>query len=400
MLRLKFFLIVSIFAVVSLTYGTFAVAADPASAPPVGGTGGTIVIFKVYSYVAEEITKVLKKVTGGAVGGTISLITGTVVIMMTIYYMVMGYQIMVGGVQNPLADFIKSGVKFILIATFALSADNYNNYVVSAFWDLQSGIASAWSSQNVSAYQYCDATMDLALNRATNFFSIDGLINSDTSFFDSLRYFVLSIFMIFAALVVTLPAAAMILLANATMILLLAVGPLFVVSLMFPVISNWFEKWFAQIMTQIFTIGFLTMIAVAGCRIVNTTLIKFSPTADSILVASFQVVAMGLVIMWLLYRASNLASALAGGVSSSAITFGAMAASAMGVGRTVARGVAGVGRGINRFDKGKTNDRGESIVGRKSARLARATGQRTVYAYQAGMRRWQNRNQGGSIKPV
>jgi hypothetical protein len=50
------------------------------------------------------------------------------------------------------------------------------------------------------------------------------------------------------------------------------------------------------------------------------------------------------------------------------------------------------------LDKGKKGEDGQTH--RKSAAAARYVGGKAQYAYRAGMSRWQNRGQGGSIRPA
>jgi hypothetical protein len=87
------------------------------------------------------------------------MITTLVVTMTAIYYMLMGYQIMAGSVQKPITDFLKSGIKFIVISSLALSAGNYGEWVQGSLEQMASGIASTWSGTSGDPYSILDQTL-------------------------------------------------------------------------------------------------------------------------------------------------------------------------------------------------------------------------------------------------
>jgi type IV secretion system protein VirB6 len=347
-----------------------------------------------YKHVGDSISNFMTAISSGAIGGTIDLIATTILLMVTIYYVVIGYQIMSGAIQHPLADFIKSGIKFMLISTFALSAVNYGEWIAGSITNFESGIASAWSGTSGSPYDILDTTLDQLIEKGNEVWAEGASKEGLKEIGNKLAFYALAILVYLTALVVTIPAAAMIICAKATLMLLIGVGPLFVVSLMFPLTSKWFDAWLSQVFTQIFTIGFICMIVSAAAKIFNSYLDNLEDVTVS---GAIILLGVAILLMWLMYRAGQLGAGLAGGVSSSAITFGAMAATAMGIASPVARTAKKGASALNRWDKGKKGEDGKTH--RKSAAAARYAGGKIKYAYQAGMNRWQNRNQGGSITP-
>jgi type IV secretion system protein VirB6 len=153
-----------------------------------------------------------------------------------------------------------------------------------------------------------------------------------------------------AAFVVTLPAAAMIISAKGILLLLIGIGPFFIAALMFPVTSKWFDAWFGQAMTQIFTIAFICMIASSAMKIVARTVTNFDPETENVMLDCLILLGECILLLWLMYRAGSLAAALPGGVASSAITFGGMAASAMGLGTTAAKAAASPFKALEQFN--------------------------------------------------
>ncbi|GHU45622.1 hypothetical protein AGMMS50289_17190 [Betaproteobacteria bacterium] len=212
---------------------------------------------------------------------------------------------------------------------------------------------------------------------------------------------------IVAATLVTLPAFAMILCAKGMLIVLIGVGPLFIAALMFPLTKSWFDNWLGQVLTQIFTIGILAMISsVAVERIVQLGAGAGYLAASDIPLSSLcnhagKMIIVGMIMIWVLMRSSQLAAALAGGVANSAISIGGMAAAAAGV-AGVAAAAGGMakraGGAMNRLDKGETRASlkakrdNASINGRKSQQAGRAIKSGATYAYRAGMAKMRTRN--------
>lgn len=77
---------------------------------------------KIFQFVSDSIFGAFQTATSGAVGSSISAITGIAVAMTAIYYCMFGYQMISGRIQAPLEDFVKSASKFLLISFFALNA--------------------------------------------------------------------------------------------------------------------------------------------------------------------------------------------------------------------------------------------------------------------------------------
>lgn len=346
----------------------------------------------IYKMANESVMNAMKAVCDGAIAGTVNLIVGTCILMIAIYYTVYGYMLISGGIQNPMGDFVKSGIKFILISYFALNADVYGEYVASSVFNLASGIASAWSGSMGTPVDILDNGLTAVLNAGNNV-SYAGSELGVTEVADKLMMYLAGFAIMVAGILVTLPAGAIIICSNAMLMILVGIGPLFIASLMFPVISDWFSKWFANVMTQIFTIAITTMVGVIGVQIVAAHAPAFKEVdVINYIGATVTIVGLSAMMLWITYRASNLAGGLAGGVSSSAITLGAMAGAALGMGGAVAslgKGAISAGKAANSMRDGfkkrgsdKTDTDGQKFAN-KLGRGARSLGEHGQHAYQA-----------------
>jgi type IV secretion system protein VirB6 len=366
----------------------------------------------IYQPISREIHNAIDTMASGAVGGTISMVTATIVFMVTLYYVLLGYQMVAGRVQAPAGQFVYASCKFLLIAAVALNATTYNQWIVESFHDLESGISTAWAGSGggtpLTPAAILDGCVRHTFGQAMNVFDlVKGFGWRDLA--NVIIYFCVGVLMVIASLIVTLPAALMIISAEIILALLLGIGPLFVVALMFPVISRWFDAWFGMVMTQIFTIAFMAMIATAMVRIFLGFTENFEPAKDmpteDLLLTPFKIVAAAACLLWLMNRLGTIAAALAGGVSSSAITFGSMAAGAAGA----AAGVAGAAKGVSNAVKGGKTTRFDPKTGKDvTATRWGSGGHREMGrvnsnpAYKAAMKEYKEQNsyksEGGSTK--
>jgi type IV secretion system protein VirB6 len=330
----------------------------------------------IFQWIGESVESALREVSEGAIGKTIAMITHTAVLMTTMYYFIMGYMIMSGSVQKPLPDFIKSGIKFIIISSVALTAGNYSDWIGDSLENMADRISSAWSLTPGTPYGILDDLLSKAFAKGLLLWKkASALPWSEAG--NALGFDLEAVVIWVSALIITLPAAAMIIAAKGILLLLIGVGPFFIVALMFPVTSKWFDAWFGQAMTQIFTIAFLCMVASAAVQIGLKTVNNYDPDADSHIANCFALIGTSILMLWLMYRAGNLAAALGGGVASSAITFGGMAAAAMGMAKAAAAPLSA----LNKFDKDKT----------------KFTDRKSVKAYQAIAARLRGKSNGGNV---
>jgi type IV secretion system protein VirB6 len=371
----------------------------------------------LYQPISREIHTVIDKIADGAVGSTISMVTATIILMITFYYVLLGYQMVAGRVQAPAGQFIYAGCKFILIAAVALNATHYNDWIIASFHDLENGISAAWagSSGGDSPAAVLDQCLNGVFIRAMVAFDMAKGLDI-TSLHKIIMYYCIGASLIIAAIIVTLPAAMMIISSQAILALLLGIGPLFVVALMFPVISRWFDAWFGMVMTQIFTIAFMCMIASAMVQVfggfTKGYMIAEGMAVGDLLLTPAKIVAASIGLLWLMYRMGGIAAGLAGGVSSSAITFGSMAAGAAGAAAGVgaaAKGAVGGAKALGNAAKGGKTTRFDPKTGKDVSATRWGSGGHSEMgrvnsnpAYKAAMKEYKENNsykkEGGTME--
>lgn len=296
----------------------------------------------IFQWIGESVDAALSAFVNTTAGTTVTSIVATAVGLTTFYYVLMGYQMIAGRITQPASQFVISAAKFLMISTFALSADNYLNWIVETMRGLETGLAAAWSGAEVapaSVYAVVDSALGKGWGIAGDLWE-QAVNRSWDEIGMSLGEMVNAVVIAIATLIVALPAGAMIIVAKAALALLFGIGPFFIMALMYPVTAKWFDSWLGQVLTNIFSIALLATCLSFAVKIFETFVSAVDLNGDqNTLFTALQIATLSWVLMWTLKHVNQIGAGLAGGISSSAITFGQMAAGA-------ARGLTAPGRGM------------------------------------------------------
>ncbi|HUV96133.1 MAG TPA: type IV secretion system protein, partial [Acidobacteriaceae bacterium] len=220
----------------------------------------------------------------------------------------------------------------ILITTFALNASNYSQWVVGTLQGLQQGITAAFSSTDAHAnvYQTLDQTLDKGLSIAADLqqkASGRGITEMGTAISEEINAAIVAL----STLLIMLPAGAMIIIANADLTLMLGIGPLFIICLMWPPTAKFFDSWFGMVLNYILRIALLSAVSAFAVAAFSAYTSSVNPAGDqNTLFTALSMAVMAGILTWLLHETNNIASALAGGMSSVAVTFRDLAAPVVG----------------------------------------------------------------------
>jgi type IV secretion system protein VirB6 len=293
----------------------------------------------IFTFIGDEMERVTEPFLHNAVPSVIAAITPVAIAGVALYFAVMGYMVLSGAVQEPFWNFLKQGVKILLVAACALHADTYLNYVVESFRGLESGLMSAVSGEGSTAYQVLDQALDKGLDLVFVCFQhVDkaGVYNLGSS----INWFVAGLCVALGSLVITLLAGVNIIVAKVALVIVFAVGPLFIMSLMWPVTARFFDSWFGQVLNYTFTAVISAVVMSFGLAAFQRFLqnANFDDSAFNPVVASLQILGLGLVLGFLMLQATSMASSLAGGMGLSSVGISFLTAPFRGAG-AVAKGM-------------------------------------------------------------
>jgi type IV secretion system protein VirB6 len=132
-------------------------------------------------------------------------------------------------------------------------------------------------------------------------------------------------------LLILLPAGAMIIIANAGLTLMLGIGPLFIIGLMWPPTAKFFDSWFGMVLNYILRVALLSAVSAFAVAAFSAYTSSVNPAGDqNTLFTALCMAVMAGILTWLLRETNNIASALAGGMSSVAVSFRDLAAPVAG----------------------------------------------------------------------
>lgn len=253
-----------------------------------------------------------------------------------------GYMVMAGRVQEPFKDFLLKSIKIILIATFALNAPFYISSVVDTLNGLEDGLVSALGG-NTNIFAQLDSTLNKGFDLMDQ--ALDQSDNADWADFGSIiAWHLIAFIVIGSTLVLVLVGGMVILVASALLKVLFAIGPLFIMCLMWPATAKFFDSWFSQVITFTLKIVFVALVLTLANEMFSRVITPINlnnnnspwPIALSVLIA-------GYLNYRLVLEVSSMAASLAGGIAASTLGFGQMV-SAVGAPK---RALSSAGRTLN-----------------------------------------------------
>ena len=234
-----------------------------------------------------------------------------------------GYAISTGAVEAPFWTFVKQCVKIIIIAFFALTAEGYISGVMSAISGLEAGLSQAMNGGSVpmSIYQVLDQSLGKG-------FEIVGVCfqkadEAGWNLGSVLGWVIAGIIVSAGTVLVAMLGGAVIIVAKFALAVMFALGPLFIVSLMFPATARFFDSWFSQVMNYLLTIVIMAIIMTFAMKAYDAFIAgaDFSGDGNSNpMFAALQIGALTGVLSWTILQAGGMAAGLAGGVSMAAMS--------------------------------------------------------------------------------
>jgi len=274
-----------------------------------------------------------------AIGNLVGAIQILAVTGVSIYLLLMGYAIITGSVRHPLAEFIKIGVKLLIIVFLGLTVGSYNSHVVEVFEALSTGLVTAMTGGDLSGTIYTN--LDLLLGKAfeivTECFdqaSAAGVGNIG----HALAWITSGIVVGIGSALITLAGGSTIIVAKFALAIMFAVGPLFLLALMFPITARFFDSWFSQVMNYILRIMIVAVVLTFAITAFNHFISAADFSGDGVenpIFASIQIGVISAIMMLLIRESAGMASGLAGGLAMGALTVRSLLSPVSATGRAI-----------------------------------------------------------------
>jgi type IV secretion system protein VirB6 len=311
----------------------------------------------------------------GNVLNTVSVITSNIsaslgpaaVTLATIYVMIWGYLHLRGAIEEPIMEGAKRILVLAVILGVVLSLWEYNAVFVDFFVTTPQALSGAILNGN-NAIAIIDGVWVKGATVAESLINQGGLFNNNFEFYLAgvAVYLFVGLICIWMAYLFCLSIVAV--------GILLALGPLFILGLMFEATKRFFEAWVAQLSNY----ALIIMIAAVAAKLLLNMLDSYATQALALgagitIAQSIQLCLACAFVLLIMKQVPSLAAGLASGVALSSYNT---------LSKAINWGAGGAGRSLYQFGRGM----GDSRAGEKPSRyqsLTRNLGNRTYGAGRA-----------------
>lgn len=278
----------------------------------------------LFTFIGETVTNATNALVVPAAADLIYKLQMTALLGVTLYFVLTGYAIATGSVEAPFPTFIKQCVKIGFISVFALTADGYHTHVVETFQGLETGLSSVLDASSAAPPGSIYETLDNVLNKGAGLAStcLDHALEAGWNIGAAVSWVLAALFISLGTLVFALVGGVNIIVAKFSLAILFALGPLFILALMFPATAKFFDSWIGQVLNYIFTVVILAMVMAFGIAAFDHFVATANLSGDgqqNPYMVGLQVLGLTLALTFIAKQASGIASGLAGGVSMAAL---------------------------------------------------------------------------------
>lgn len=300
--------------------------------------------FDIFQYVYDGFDTLLNDYVLATAQTIITTITPVAYIMLGIYFVLWGFAMVRGLIQEPVTEGLMRMVKISIVFGIALGVGNYSTYVVDFFMQTPDAMAAVialdGTADATSIGRTADSLVDRTIDTATEIWDQAGVMNGNIG-----HYFVAFI-VAFAGLTIAAIAFMIFMFSKVGLVFLLALGPMFILMAMFKQTQPFFEGWLKQLITYMLTMIFILAAASFIFSMVSAVVDRVTPMilSDYLLQGLVQLSAVGVCGVVLLLNVKSMATGVAGGLNMAMSGPLRQMMSGGGVGR-IARAGVGVATG-------------------------------------------------------
>lgn len=267
----------------------------------------------LFEAIFDKVDQALDTYIASTAGDIISFITPIFTSLLIIWIAVWGYMMMFGKANEPLQDGVFRILRIGFIITLGLTVGTYTDLVVDLLAKGPEAIASVITG---SATGTSAATLDSLFSKIFDVseaaWDKGGIMNGNFGMY------LISIMVLVVGAALSLVVAFLILLSKIMTTVLLAIGPLFIIMLLFNATQRFFESWLGMVMN----FGFILVLAAAIGQLMTSladSYISSMMGADASTMANLGDASMLCIVFALcilvVKQVPSVASALGGGVA-------------------------------------------------------------------------------------
>jgi len=271
-----------------------------------------------------------------------NLIAPAVTALLGLYVILWGVASMRGMIQEPITEAASRIVKIALICFIALQLGHYNELIVDTFVMGPEELAKQLSGSTDSSgtISGLDRILESGFATGRNFWEKGGLFSAD------IGMYIIAMVVWGVVIAVTAYSCFLIVLAKIALSIVIALGPIFIVSLLFQRTAQFFSSWIQQLTNY----GLLIILVFAANTFIVTLFAEAATGASAITATTqidqvFPVIIIGVISILVLVQLRSIAAGLAGGLSLSSEGMGHLGLSVLSSSAGRAGSLAKMGMG-------------------------------------------------------
>lgn len=272
----------------------------------------------VFSWLFTEFDTVLNNYISETAADIIGAIAPVAWIMMGIYFVLWGFSMIRGLIDEPVTDALFRLLKLAVVLGLALNVGLYQTYIVDFFMQTPDAMASVLafggtaSEGEQGTYESIDMILNRTVDTATTAWNKMSVLDPGQSL--ALAFCAILILIFGGGF--TIVAGVMIIMAKVAMVMLLALGPIFIMLMMFQSTKRFGELWIAQVLNYMLLLILILAVVTLFFGLCDQALKNAASTVgENPLEALATVGVVCLACAALLFQVAPIASAIAGGVA-------------------------------------------------------------------------------------
>lgn len=277
----------------------------------------------IFRYIGVSIENTAAEFLSPVIGAVIGAVSAVVAVGVSLYILIIGLLIATGYIAQPMNEFAGKAVKIVIVTSIALSASAYGSYVVGVINGMEGMFAKAFGADDgagASIYATLDRSFGIGLELVSRCF--EAARNAGRFAFGAIIGWTLAGLIIALGIVaLNLIGGCILILAKFAIAMMIAVGPLFVVLLIWPVTARYFEAWVGQIVNFTLTVAFIVLIMAFSVAMFTGFVTEVDLDGGSApIVVALEVVVLAGFLAFLAYQTQSWAASLSGGMSMAVLT--------------------------------------------------------------------------------
>ncbi len=303
----------------------------------------------VFTSIGQTIDNATATFVTDVATDTIATITPWALGFLTLYVVLYGYMMIFGKVDSPGTDGMIKAAKVMIIATMALNADMYLNGVVSVLKGIEEGLTAAFSGSGGGPIY---ASLDSSLSKGLELILQCKQKAQEagwTEISTSMGWWIIAAIIAGGFALVVVFGGIAIMVSTFYLKILFAIGPVFIMCLMFPVSAKFFDAWIGYILNHALIVALTAVVLTLGVTIYDHEISKVVMDSDqNMLGVALELLVVAAILYAVTKGVMGMAAALAGGLTMAVMGVGGLGRSAAGLAngaKAVGAGAVGAGSG-------------------------------------------------------